>query len=85
MYEEIYKAQPYNNLQGLRWQAGYTQLELAEKAGVNVGVLRHYEQGVKDLNHAHLITLLKLCEALNCKLYDIIEDEEYIRLLKKHV
>lgn len=44
-------------------------------------MVQYYEQGVKDLNAAKLQTLLKLCNALNCTLSDLITDPDVLELL----
>lgn len=71
-------------LQRLRKEAGLSQSQLAKKAGIRVQVLQQYEQGVRDLNGAKLATLLKLCNALECRLADIVTDEETLELLKTY-
>ena len=71
-------------LQRLRKEAGLSQSQLAKKAGIRVQVLQQYEQGVRDLNGAKLATLLKLCNALECRLTDIVTDEETLELLKAY-
>lgn len=71
-------------LQRLRKEAGLSQSQLAKKAGIRVQVLQQYEQGVRDLNGAKLATLLKLCNALECGLADIVTDEETLELLKAY-
>lgn len=63
-------------LKALRQAAGLSQAQLGEITGLNYRTLQHYEQGTKDLNAAKLQTLLKLCNALNCTLPDIITDPE---------
>ena len=70
-------------LKELRQARGLSQSQLAEKAGINVRVLQHYEQGSKNFDHARIDTLMKICIALNCKLEDVIENPEYIELIKK--
>lgn len=67
-----------------RMAAGLSQSQLAEKAGLNVRVLQHYEQGTKNFDHARIDILLKYCIALNCKLSDLIESPEYLELLKQY-
>lgn len=64
------------NLQKIRKAAGLSQSQLAKAAGVNVQVLQQYEHGTRDINGAKLVTLLKLCNVLGCKLADIITDRE---------
>lgn len=70
------KVENNSNLQRLRKAAGFSQSQLAKLAGVNVQVLQQYERGARDLNGAKLLTLLKLCNALECGLTDIITDKE---------
>lgn len=70
-----------DNLQRLRKEAGLSQSQLAKAAGVNVQVLQQYERGARDLNGAKLVTLLKLCNALECRLADIVTDEETLEQL----
>lgn len=70
-----------DKLKGVRLAAGLSQSQLAEKTGINIRMIQHYEQGVKDLNGAKVETLLKLCNALNCSLRDIITAPETLRLL----
>ena len=72
-----------NKLKEKRLALGLSQSQLAEKSGVNVRVLQHYEQGSKNFDHARIDTILKICIALNCKLEDVIEDEEFLKLIKK--
>lgn len=71
-------------LKQLRMASGLSQSQLAEKAGLNVRVLQHYEQGSKNFDHARIDILLKYCIALDCKLSDLIENPEYLKLLKKY-
>ena len=70
-------------LKELRQARGLSQSQLAEKTGINVRTIQHYEQGSKIFDHARIDTILKVCIALNCKLEDVIENQEYIDLLKK--
>lgn len=71
-----------------RMKVGLSQSQLADKAGINVRTLQHYEQGSKIFDHARIDTILKVCNALNCRFDEIIENEEYIKLFdeyaKKH-
>lgn len=70
-------------LKEMRQSRGLSQSQLADKAGINVRVLQHYEQGSKNFDHARIDTLMKICIALNCKLEDVIENPEYVELIKK--
>lgn len=70
-------------LKEIRQSKGFSQSQLAEKTGINVRTLQHYEQGSKVFDNARIDTILKVCIALGCGLEDIIENPEYIDLLKK--
>lgn len=71
-------------LKSLRLVAGLSQAQLAATTGLNVRTLQHYEQGSKDLNAAKLATLLKVCNALNCSLKDIITDPDTLEELDEY-
>ena len=60
-------------LKEMREKRGYTQAELAERAGLNLGTYRMYEQGVKDINKAAAITVYKLAQVLRCAVEDLLE------------
>jgi len=67
---ETYKSR----LKFWRKEKGLTQAELAERSGVNIRLIQHYEQGVKDINKAQVVTVLNLAEALDVDVYAIIND-----------
>lgn len=70
-----------NSLKYTRESKGMTQAQLSAASGVNKRMLQHYEQGFKDINKASVITVLKLAEALDADIYDIINprtDDEMI-------
>ena len=70
-------------LKSKRVEAGMSQTQLAKMAGLNVRTLQHYEQASKPFDHARIDTIMKVCIALSCKIEDILEDQEYIELIKK--
>lgn len=70
-------------LKEMRQFRGLSQSQLAEKTGINIRTLQHYEQGSKNFDHARIDTILRVCIALGCKLDDIIENPEYVDLIKK--
>lgn len=74
-----------SKLQTVRTNQRWSQQAIADKSGVAVGTYRHYEQGVRNINTANLYALVGMCEALDCQLYDILEDEELIERLKSRV
>ena len=71
-------------LKAFRQSAGLTQAELAEKAGINKRVLEFYEQGTKKIERAKLETILKICAALNCRMYEIIDDPDVSTAAKNY-
>lgn len=70
-------------LKQVRQNKQMTQGQLAEAAGLNLRTIQHYEQGSKNLDHARIDTLMKICIALDCKLTDLIENEEFQQLIEK--
>lgn len=62
-----------SNLKNIRTQRGYSQNKLAELSEVNLRMIQHYEQGVKDINSAQAITVYNLAQALNCNIEDLLE------------
>lgn len=70
-------------LKEMRQSRGLSQSQLAEKTGINVRTIQHYEQGSKNFDHARIDTILKCCIALNCRLEDLIENEDYVELINK--
>lgn len=61
-----------------------SQQDCADLSGVNVRIIRSYEQMTRDINGAKLVTLLKLCAALRCRLEDIVDDDETLELLRRY-
>lgn len=73
-----------SKLKEMRQAKGLSQSQLAEKANMNVRTLQHYEQGSKIFDHARIDTILRVCLTLNCKIDEIIENKEYLKLLEKY-
>lgn len=71
-----------SKLQQIRKLHKITQSELSVKANVNLNSIRKYEIGAKKIDNAKLETLCNLCDALNCSLVDIIENDALINKLK---
>lgn len=70
-----------DKLQSARQRKSMSQSQLAKASGISVRVLQEYERGARDISGAKLATLLKLCNALECSLQDIVTDQETIELL----
>ena len=60
-----------NNLRALRKKAGMTQQELAEKTGLTFQKISTYEN-TDDLKNITLWNALRIAEALNCTIEDIV-------------
>ena len=73
-----------SKLKSARQVIGLSQSQLAEKANMNVRTLQHYEQGSKVFDHARIDTILRVCLALKCKFKDVIENQEYLDLIKRY-
>ena len=71
-------------LKEMRQVRGLSQSKLAEKTGLNVRTLQHYEQGSKIFDHARLDTILKCAIALDCKMEELIDNQEYLELIKTY-
>jgi transcriptional regulator with XRE-family HTH domain len=63
-----------SRLKFMRTDKGMSQSQLAEASGVSVRLIQAYEQGYKDINKAQVVTVLQLAEALECDVYEIIND-----------
>ena len=70
-------------LKEMRQAKSLSQSQFAEKTGINLRTVQHYEQGSKNFDHARIDTILKTCIVLNCKLEDILENPKYVELVKK--
>lgn len=63
-------------LKTIRENKGISQKKLADLSGVNIQMIQHYEQGVRDINKAQAITVLKLAKALECNMEDLVNGKE---------
>lgn len=61
------------NLGQIRKMSGLTQAKLAEKSGINIRMIQHYEQGRKPINKAEALTVFKLAKALDCTVEELLE------------
>ena len=60
-------------LKRLRLTAGLSQSDLAERTGLNLRTLQHYEQGSKDIRRAAGETLLVLARALSTSIESLLD------------
>ena len=71
-------------LKAARLKAGLSQSNLAERTGLNVRTLQHYEQGSKNFDLVKFNVIINTCLVLNCRVEDIIENEETIKLFQEY-
>ena len=64
---------------------GISLEDLSQKSGIPLLLLQQYENGEEDINNANLLTLLKICKALECKLSEILTDKETIEELNNYL
>ena len=64
-----------SKLKLLRTEKKLSQRKLAEKSGVSLRTLQHYEIGDRDINGASLGALLKLSDVLEIKFYELLDDD----------
>ena len=65
-----------SKLQDLRKAQGLSQSQLAKITNINVRIIQSYEQQERPIDTAGLDKLIPLALALNCKISDILENEE---------
>jgi len=63
-----------SRLKFMREDKGLSQSQLAETSGVPVRNIQAFEMGYRDINKAQVITVLQLAEALECDVYEIINN-----------
>lgn len=73
-----------SRIQDLRIKKGLSQSQLAKAADMNYRVLQDYEIRHKKIEGAKLKTLINLANALNCQIYELLEDEELKRLMQDY-
>ncbi|KAB8292710.1 helix-turn-helix domain-containing protein [Bifidobacterium apri] len=59
----------------LRARRGLTQTRLAELTGLAQPSIAQYETGVMNPERMSLMTARKLCKALNCSPWELLEDD----------
>lgn len=67
-------------MQALRISRGITQKTLANRSEIPLTTIQALEIGHNKIDSLNLNYLLRICEALNCKIGDIIEEPDNIRM-----
>ncbi|GAB4153024.1 MAG: hypothetical protein Fur0046_32910 [Cyanobacteria bacterium J069] len=63
---------PRPRIAELRKAAGLTQLQLSQRVGVTETTIANWERGRGGMDW--IVKLIRLCDALNCNLPDLVED-----------
>ena len=71
-----------SKLKDVRFKRGLSQNALALASGINTTSIIKYDGGITDINSVKLVTLLKLCNALDCRIEDIVDDAELLKQLQ---
>lgn len=70
-------------LKTIRENKGLSQTKLAKYSGVKLHQIQFYEQCYRDIDGAHLSTLVKLATTLECSISDLLNSKELIEECKK--
>lgn len=62
-------------LQTIRNSRGLSQSQLAKTSGVSIRMIQYWEQKAKNINMAAASTVLKLADALECEVRDLMEQD----------
>lgn len=82
--EKTMDGQKQTNLKKLRKEAGISAHTLAERAGIALARIQHYESRYRDINKAEAIVVFRLAIELGCDVSDILElPEELVAYQKK--
>lgn len=69
-------------LKQIRIEKRISQEDLSKIANIKLTTLQKYETRRLTIDNANIDTMINLSKALECKIYDIIENENTIRGLK---
>lgn len=69
-------------LQERRQVKNYSQIELSKIAGLNPQAIHQYETGYRKIEGCNIKALAKIAKALDCKITDLIEDQETIDIIE---
>lgn len=62
-------------LQTIRNSRGLSQSQLAKTSGVSIRMIQYWEQKAKNINMAAASSVLKLADALECEVRDLLEQD----------
>ncbi len=74
-----------NNLKKIRNLRGLTQQQLADEVGCAKQYISDIEREVRHLNSIKWGTLDKICKALDCSVYDLVDEKVEILTKKEKI
>lgn len=63
-------------LQDMRKRSGLSQSELSYRSGVKLRTIQEYENGRRQIDNAHVDTLISIAEVLEVPFYELMEDAQ---------
>lgn len=70
-------------LMKLRVKKGLSQAQLAKQAGVATRTVQCYEQMEQPIENAKMRTICAICKVLDCRVEDILEQPQMIKLYRE--
>ena len=67
-------------LKEIRVKRGFTQIEVAANANINLRTYQMYEQANRKIENAGLDIIIPICNALDCRIEDIIDSDDLLKL-----
>lgn len=71
-------------LKAKRLEKNLSQSQLADMAQISTRMIQYYEQGAREIEKANVATLAKICCVLECKMSEIVVDEETKKILQEY-
>lgn len=72
-------------LQDIRKHKGLSQAELSKRSGVKLQTIQGYELGRRQIDGAHIDTLVSMAEPLEVPFYELMEDAQRIEKIKQNI
>ena len=63
-------------LQDIRKRSGLSQSELSHRSGVQLRTIQEYENGRRQIDNAHVDTLISIAEVLEVPFNELMEDAQ---------
>ena len=60
-------------LREMREKRGISRGQLSDASGISVRTIEGYEQGLRNIEDASVVTVHRLAKALYCKIEDIVD------------